>query len=231
MSSIGEELEALEDEMLRVGASRPEITAARKARLQSYVDAAPAGDTKGRGDDARARAMFPTTKISEDDGWVEYYDRRPDMLKLLLGDIYRITKSNELEVKKTGRRPRAINGNLDELYDMLVPKFAMVPFEKSMPELMGTMSLRAFASKIPMHHVQLSRLISGERQILKPHDPRGSMALLEVIAKAGKVSPAYFMEWRQLYVWSVLDEVLGANPNYSIGMVRQLNRAREGRVR
>jgi hypothetical protein len=229
--SIGDELAAITDVMMLEGmkGNAPEIVAARKAHLQSIVDTAPSSDTKGRGDDFRAHAMFPTTKMTDADGWVPFFDGRPDALHTLIGDIYRIVKAHEPAVRKTGRRPRSINGNMQELWEMISPRFSQEPFAEAVKELMGTTSLRAFAAKIPMAHYSLTRLMTGERAIVKVNDPKGSMALLESIAKAGKVHPSYFCEWRELYVWSVLQEVLTAKPNLSISLVKQINRARDGR--
>ena len=226
---IGDELAGITTELMTKGAQPAEIVAVRKGYLQPLVDVAPSSGTKGRGDDFRAHAMFPSTKMDDPDGWVPFFTRRPDVLYALCGDIYRITKAHEAVVKKTGRRPRSINGNMAELNDMLSPRFSQAPFADSVRELMGTMSLRAFAARIPMHHHQLTRLMTGERAIVKVHDPHGSMLTLESVARAGKVHPAFFAEWRELYVWSVLQEALSASPNLSIGLVKTLNRAREGR--
>jgi len=227
--SIGDELADITTKLMVKGVKPVDIVAERKAYLQPLVDAAPSGNTKGRGDDFRAHAMFPSTKIDDPDGWVSFFDRRPDVLYALCGDIYRIVKAHEPAVRKTGRRPRSINGNFAELWEMLSPRFSQEPFAESVRELMGTMSLRAFAAKIPMHHHQLTRLMTGERAIVKVHDPQGSMLTLESVARVGKVHPAFFAEWRELYVWSVLQEALSASPNLSIGLVKTLNRAREGR--
>jgi hypothetical protein len=222
--SIGEELSALTDAMMAQGAKPLEIAQARKAHLQPLVDVAPASEVKGKPDHMRAQAMFPSTKIADPDGWVAFFNERPDVLHTLCGDIYRIVKAHE--VRRTGRRPRTINGNLRELNEMLSPRFSQEPFADAVRELMGTVSLRAFAAKIPMHHHQLTRLITGERAIAKANDPRGSMKILESIARAGKVHPAFFVEWRELYVWAVLQEGLLAQPNVSITLVKSLSRAR-----
>jgi len=45
---------------------------------------------------------------------------------------------------------------------------------------------------------------------------------LEVIAKAGGVHPAYFMEWRLLIVQGLVSDVFAAQPNLSITMLRSL---------
>jgi hypothetical protein len=176
----------------------------------------------------KAKRLYPsTTKLSEKD-WVEFFDRRPDVMHAILGDIYVHTKAHMDSVKKTGRRPRHVNGNMDELWDMITPQYAMEPFGTAVVELMNGQSLRQFSAKIPMHHESLSRLINGERNIINVHRPFESMQILERIAIAGKVHPAYFVEWRTLYVLSVMSDMMASRPNVSIGLVRQIGRSYQG---
>jgi len=173
----------------------------------------------------KAKRLYPsTTKLSEKD-WVEFFDRRPDVMHAILGDIYVHTKAHMDTVKKTGRRPRHVNGNMEELWDMITPRYATEPFSTSVVELMDGQSLRQFAAKIPMHHYTLSRLISGERNLINVHEPFESMKTLERIAIAGRVHPAFFVEWRTLYVLSILTDMMYAKPNVSIGLVRQIGKS------
>jgi hypothetical protein len=117
---------------------------------------------------------------------------------------------------------------MDELWDMITPQYAMEPFGTAVVELMNGQSLRQFSTKIPMHHESLSRLINGERNIINVHRPFESMQILERIAIAGKVHPAYFVEWRTLYVLSVMSDMMASRPNVSIGLVRQIGRSYQG---
>jgi hypothetical protein len=173
-----------------------------------------------------AKRLYPsTTKLTEKD-WVAFFDQRPDVMHAILGDIYVHTKAHMETVKKTGRRPKHVNGNLDELWDMLTPQYATEPFGPAVRELIGQQSLRQFAAKIPMHHYSLTRLMNGERNIVNPNDPFTSMKTLERIAIAGKVHPAYFIEWRTLYVMAVLNDMMQARPNVSITIFRQMTRKR-----
>ena len=170
----------------------------------------------------RAKERFPsTTKLTESD-WVDYFDEQPDVMHAILGDIFVITKAHEATVKKSGRRPKHTNGSLDELWNMLTPRYSNEPFGEAVKELIGQQSLRGFAPKIPMHYWSLVRLMRGERKIINPTDIPGSMQTLEMIARAGRVSPFYFYEYRTLYIFSMFDEVFTAKPNFTIGIVKRL---------
>lgn len=176
----------------------------------------------GTADWERAKQMFPsTTKLDEHD-WVEYFTEHPEVVHSILGDIYVITKADQAKVKKSGRRPRHINGNLDELWGMITPRFSVEPFGAAMAELMGDQSARQFSAKIPMHYWSLIRLMRGERQIVNPYDMEASMQLLERIAKAGKVHPLYFSEYRQLYILKMFLGVFTNQPNFTIGLSKRL---------
>jgi hypothetical protein len=181
--------------------------------------------TANHADWERAAEMYPVTQYTGDKAfWTFFFEQRPDVLHQLLGDLYLITKVHEKAERRGGRRARMVNGNLDELWGMLTPRYANVGFGDAVRELMGDASLRQFAARIPMHHHSLARLMNGERQVVNPHDAEGSMRLLESVARAGGVHPAYFAEWRELYVLHALHEVFTAHPNLSIGVVKKLRR-------
>jgi hypothetical protein len=169
-----------------------------------------------------AKSQYPSYKFGPDE-WVEFFDRRPDVMHSLLGDIYIVSKYDERKretgKRLDGRRTMPREASLTELWDMITPKYAMDPFAVAIKELIGARSLRAFASRVPMDHRELSRMIRGEA---KP-----SMYYLEQIAKAGRVHPAFFMEWRTEYVVTVVTTVLNARPNLSIGAVKRLKAAQE----
>lgn len=170
----------------------------------------------------RAKEQYPsTTKLTESD-WVAYFDEQPDVMHAILGDIFVITKAHEATVKKSGRRPKFTNGSLDELWDMLTPTYSTAPFGEAVTELIGEQSIRGFSAKIPMHYWSLIRLMRGERKIVQPQDIAGSMQTLEMIAKAGKVSPFYFAEYRSLYIFAMFEEVFAAKPNFTIGLTKRL---------
>lgn len=180
----------------------------------------------GHADYDRARSSYPEIDKLAAQDWVEFFQANPDVFHRLLGEVYIITKTRDAVGKKSGRRSRYINGNLDELWSLLSPRYATVPFSAAVREIMGRESLRSFASRIPMHHHSLTRLMRGERQVVNNGDPVSSMRLLERIARAGGVHPAFFAEWRTLYVTHAIGAVLQENPNVSISLMGMLADAR-----
>lgn len=173
-------------------------------------------ERRGQGADWDNAQQFPSIKQGEDE-WVEFFDRRPDVMWQILGDIYRESKAEDLREQgkaPTGRRPKAINGNLDELWKMITPQYSILPFAEAVKELIGERSLRAFAAKIPMHHHTLTRLMRGH---LKLEGWR-----LEQIAAAGKVNPNFFREYRERQLLDGIQRYLSARPNVSIALTKRI---------
>lgn len=162
------------------------------------------------------RSQFQSVKHGVDE-WVAFFDRRPEVMLNILGDIYRESKAEELREQgkaPTGRRPKSINGNLDELYAMITPQYSVEPFEVSVKELIGTRSLRAFAAKVPMNHHTLTRMMRGEVKL--------EMWRLEQIAIAGKVQAAFFREYREMQLLEVIGRYLSQRPNASIALTKRI---------
>lgn len=172
---------------------------------------------RGQGADwENATAQFPSVKQGVDE-WVAFFDRRPDVMLQILGDIYRETKAEELRESghaPTGRRPKAINGNLDDLYRMITPQYSVEPFGVAMKELIGARSLRAFAAKVPMNHHTLTRLMRGDLKL--------EMWRMELIAAAAKVNPHFFREYREAQLLDAISRYLTARPNVSIQLTKRI---------
>lgn len=168
-------------------------------------------------DFANAKKHFPERDIGD---WGALFDRQPEVLHKILGDIFRETKAEqdrEAGRARIGRRPKHINGSLDELHQMITPQYAQEPFAAAVKVLIDKApSLRAFAAKVPMHHHTLTRMMRGDLVLERWR--------LEAIAKAGKVQPAYFMEYREMMIVEALTSYLRARPNVSIGVHKRLAR-------
>lgn len=172
---------------------------------------------KGQGADFdNARSQFPSVKHGVDE-WIKFFDDRPEVMLQILGDIYRETKAEEARESgkaPTGRRPKSINGNLDELYRMVTPQYSVEPFAVAVKELIGTRSLRAFAAKVPMNHHTLTRMMRGDVKL--------EMWRLEQIADAGKVNAAYFREYREMQLLEVIGRYFALRPNVSIALTKRI---------
>lgn len=168
-----------------------------------------------------ARTQF---KERSTDEWVELFDRAPHIMHAILGDIFRETHAEaerEAGNARIGRRPKAIEGTMDELWAMVTPSYSSDSFAVAVRVLIEKApSLRAFAMRAKMNHPTLLRLISGEMKIDKYR--------LEQIAKAGKVSPAYFAEYREMVVIEAITTVMRRRPNVSVGAYRRLRKAQQG---
>ena len=174
------------------------------------------GEKGSAADWDNAKRWFPERSVED---WVGLFDRAPHILHSILGDIYRESKAEterEEGRARIGRRPKAIDGNLEELYSMITPRYSMEPFAEAVRALIGNRSLRAFAARIPTHHNTLNRLIKG----VTPLD----RTKLEAIARAGRVHPAYFREWREQFILDAVAAVLHAKPNLSIRVHKEMQR-------
>lgn len=173
------------------------------------------GNVKGA-DYENARSQFQSVKHGVEE-WVSFFDKRPEVMLQILGDIYRESKAQEQRESgsaPTGRRPKSINGNLDDLHRMITPQYSVDTFDVAVKELIGKRSLRAFALKVPMNHHTLTRMMRGDVKL--------EMWRLEQIALAGKVQPAFFREYREMQLLEVIGRYLSLRPNVSITLTKRI---------
>lgn len=168
-----------------------------------------------------ASKRFPSIYGTADDGWLKFFQSPAGFQTLgkFLGDAYTTVKDEEdrqAGVKRLGSGRRAARrASLDEVLQTVFPeRYSTEPFSVSMEKLLAGRSQRMFAKKCGMDQTTLSRYMRGE------FEP--DLTQLEKIAKAAKVHPAYFMEWRAMYVGHVVQEMFRKNPNLSITAVQSL---------
>lgn len=174
----------------------------------------------------RAATLCPPERYGSPE-WTQHYEANPDVLTKMLGDLYRTYKSEEAKRAGTanpsgGRRRAHINGNLDELWSVVTPRFSMLPFDQAFAELKGERSLRAYATKCGIDFKRLSKLVKMSQGSLKSFTVTLTRYDLEAIAKAGGVHPAFFLEWRLMIVQDLIAEVFTRQPNLSISILRTL---------
>lgn len=170
----------------------------------------------GQGADwENARSFFQERTTDE---WLVRMTTETDVQNKILGDIYREVKALEERESgnpRIGRRPKFINGTMDEIHDMITPRFAMGAFADSVqPLILECGGVRAFARKAKMNHTALLRMIAGEMVL--------DIWRLEAMAKAGGVHPAYFKEWREAHILTSIAQMLEGQPNVSIKLSRAL---------
>jgi hypothetical protein len=174
-----------------------------------------------KADFGRAKELYPSTGMGEK-AWLIAFDANPDIMWSIIGDVYDFVKAEQERdagVHRLGRRPQRSSASLDEVYaTVFPPQYTVDPFGEAMVKLLAGRSVRAFAARVPMHHSHLSRLLTGERAL--------DLTVLERIALAAKVPPAYFVEWRALYVGQLITRVLSERPNLSVKAVKAVRRGR-----
>lgn len=164
----------------------------------------------------REHAAFP--KTSDPAWWRVFLGDNPDVLHRLLGDLYQASSD-------AATRPPT----LEDLWNLVGPRFTNEPFGAAVRELLGKRSIRWLAGEVHIHQSPLTRLITGERDVVSVRDPQGSMARIEAIARALSVHPSYFAEWRRLWVMTLIDTAFERHPNLSVGVYRKFARHENGR--
>lgn len=213
-TNVSAQLDALEDSLLQAGRTPQQVRAARRQALAEHIERDASADTPGEANFDRAKSMFAQP---DDNQLVEFFDRRPDVMHALLGDIYIVNHYDEKKQRgegRDGRRTMPRDANLDELWEITTPRYSMQPFGLAVKELIGERSLRQFASKVPMDHRELSRMMRGQSQV--------TVFYMERIAVTAKVSPAFFLEYRVMFVTEIMESVFRSKPNLSIGVYRKL---------
>ena len=146
-----------------------------------------------------------------EDFWADYLGHNPDVLHRLLADVYQATYGAE--------HPPS----LDDLWDLMSsPQFSNEPFGVAVKQVLGRRSVNWLAQQTRIGQPVLHRLVHGERPIVKiAEDPKVSMARIETVARALRVHPSYFAEWRRLWIMSLLDSAFTSQPSLSIGVFRR----------
>lgn len=174
-----------------------------------------------KADYAHAKRAFPNIDAATDQQWVNFFDSPHGFTVLgkLLGDAYGTAKDEDDRQAGTRRSGAGRRGprraSLDEVLATVFPdRYAMDPFADVMVKLLAGQSQRLFAKRAGIHQMTLSRLMRGQ------YEPDRDM--LEKIAKAAKVHPAYFLEWRAQYIGAVLTHVMLERPNLSVSAIQAL---------
>lgn len=162
----------------------------------------------------RAKEKFPSHQKGVDH-WEAFFDVRPGVMYSMLGDIAKVYTATDDASRRVGRRP-GVMMSLDDLERIISPRYAVEPLSESLPALIAGRSRRAFAARVPCHHSTLQRFIDGS---LTPNRSQ-----LEALARAGRVGPAYFAEWRLMFAMEALAAVYDKHPTMSIAAYKLLTK-------
>jgi hypothetical protein len=159
--------------------------------------------------------MFDTV---DSEFWGRLFAEQPEVLHRLLADVHKVTADNAA----------ALPG-LEGLMAMFQPRFSTAPFPEAVRELLGNHSMRWLASKMKAHHSEVRRIIDEVAGVGKAkRTPAEKMARIERVAQALGVHPAYFEEWRRLWVLGVLDEVMSTDPRVSVSFWSRFGQRKAG---
>lgn len=149
--------------------------------------------------------------------WQSRFAEVPGALGAVLQEIFAVVDAESAPRDKRVKAP-ARERTIDEVNDLLWPRFATVPFAEAIQPLLKP-SMRALADRAGMSPSTLTRLIAGELPL--------DRFRLERIAAAAKVAPGHFLEYRQLVVAEEVTRALATNPAAGISVYKALaNRAK-----
>lgn len=152
--------------------------------------------------------------------WRNHYKDHPDVVLDMLGGIFRVYRAQEQKRAgkgnpSGGRRKRAVEGSIDELFSIITPRLSMEPFPQAYAELFPSpRTLRQVAMRSGIPHQALSCKLRGTRPVTRSD--------LERLAQVADVHPAYFREWRAMALTDMVTSVFEAHPNLSVTMLRKL---------
>lgn len=148
--------------------------------------------------------------------WNDVLSRDPRVLWGLVADVVKAVRAATGE-RRTGRRPAATVGSLDELYDLLFPTaYESRPFPQALNDLLENkgFSQRSFATASGITQPMVSRLCAGKTA--------PTAQIMERIAYFLDVRPTYFNEYRAAKLGQIITDALLANPQMSAEVARRL---------
>lgn len=174
-----------------------------------------------KADYENAKRLYPSTAMGEDE-WIAVFDRNPDIMWAIVGDVYDAIKTEQEKdagIRRMGRRPARQGTSMDEVFSTVFPQhYTMDPFAEAFAKLIDGRSQRQFAMKIPCSQGTISRLLSGQ---LTP-----DLTMMERIASASKVPPYFFVEYRALLIGQMVTRILTEQPHMGITAMKKVRASR-----
>lgn len=137
--------------------------------------------------------------------WTKVFNNDPTTLGHMINDIVKLAIS---EKGRPGKRSASSANDIKlDLAKLNGSDYAEVPFEEAMAYQMSMRSVRQVAATSGMSKSVIHRLSTGESEPTPQQ--------LELLAKAFKKDPGYFVEYRAAFICSILYEMLTSNPDSS----------------
>lgn len=151
------------------------------------------------------------------DTWGQVLEAEPGIVHDLIQDIVKIVQSRG-DADRIGRRPAARAVGFDDLWKTLVPeRFSGEDFPEALRALLGAESAREFAKRVPTSEATMSRFLAGKRT--------PTLSMMEALAIAGGVTPAYFREWRTVRLAELLRDALMRDPRIASSYAKRMSLA------
>ena len=137
--------------------------------------------------------------------WREHFEDLPPAFHRLLLDL--LIEAQPDRGRRAGRRLSTESGSMQDILDVVYPRRSVKPFKDALADA-TPYSQAAVAQLAGMNRGNLARMIAGREPFTKDK--------IEAIARAIRVDPAYFHEYRVLAIHDILDRAL--TPEVSLRM-------------
>jgi hypothetical protein len=134
--------------------------------------------------------------------WRQHFTDVPPAFYRLLGELLQevqAEREREQGVERRGRRPALASGSMQDVADLVYPRRSSLPFAEA---------LRAATRQTPSTIARLASMNPGTLHGLMNGSRQLNMAVLQDIARAIHVDPAYFHEYRVLAIHEAIDSLL-----------------------
>lgn len=143
--------------------------------------------------------------------WRELLVDVPGSLGAVLQEVFASHDAEQAPRRANMRNGAAVKRAAKDVHDIVFPRYSMEPFALAVQPLLKP-SMRAIADRADMAPGYLAKLISGERSL--------DAYKLQRIAVAARVSPAYFLEYRQMMVVAAVERALAERPEAGVAAFR-----------
>lgn len=152
--------------------------------------------------------------------WRELLVDVPGSLGAVLQEVFASHDADQAARRANLRKPPP-RRTAQDVHALVFPQYSVEPFAKAVQPLLKP-SMRAIAQRADMSPGFLSQLIAGARAL--------DVYKLQRIAAACRVSPAYFLEYRQMMVLEAISSRIAQSPEAGIAAYRAVMQAAETRT-
>lgn len=160
--------------------------------------------------------FFPSVERLD---WAEAFRQDPALMGRIINDILKLDAA---EPGKPGKRPGLEQDDAEaRLATLFGGRYSDLPFAQAFRAVAGERSIRHIASSTGLNRNTVHRLLNGDQQ---PDEFE-----IEAIARAFRVEPSYFAEYRLAYIVGFLYSRLAQNPDATVLFFKKLRQTIEQR--